>query len=369
MPASRQSQYKERYGKLLDESVALVRSRDFTAEELAQTAEDAFPRVPGAIMVPIDNVEPNPDNPRRNMAEAAMHDLAASIAERGLLQPLVVRRDPNHPSQYVVIAGSRRLLAARLIHGDPEETIRARVAHLPCIIKEVSAHDAFADALLENLARADLSRAEMMEALLRLQRDYGWSANYIAKRTGRNQSDISHLLGVARDPDLSQLVRQEVIKPTVAEEINRLPERAREATIADVKAGTVRTVADVRRRRLSAAGPVGQASVPSVGGEVPILPDGTASGAGVVISLPPVLAAGLAAPMPTHAIQGMTDRVIALPPSVPAATLREQIDAIGGLAALVDAATPAGQAVLASVAQDLAVAYDKLAAYLARHDK
>lgn len=333
MPASRQSQYKERYGKLLDDSVAIVRSRDFTVEELAQTAEDAFQRIPGAIMVPIDNIEPNPDNPRQNMAEAAMQDLAASITERGLLQPLVVRRATDHPGQYVVVAGSRRLLAARLVHSNPDEAIRARVAQIPCVIKDVSAHEAFADALLENLARADLSRAEMMEALLRLQRDYKWSANYIAKRTGRNQSDISHLLGVARHPDLAQLVRQEIIKPTVAEEINRLPEPVREATIAGVKAGTVRTVADVRRCRLSAS---------NTADLVPAPPVSVAPNSGVVISLPP---------------------------SASMLSLRQQSDAIEVLAAMVDSMTPAGQAVLASVAQDLTVAYDKLTAYLARDDK
>ncbi|MDQ2831697.1 MAG: ParB/RepB/Spo0J family partition protein, partial [Chloroflexota bacterium] len=213
MPASRPSRYKDRYDKLLDDSLAIVQSRDFSAEELAQTAEDAFKRVPGAVMVPIERIEPNPDNPRQVMDETAMENLAASISERGLLQPLVVRRDGARPGHYVVIAGSRRLLAARLVHGDPDEAVRACAAHLPCIVKDLSDNDAFADALLENLARADLSRAETMDALLRLHTEYGWSGNKIAKRTGRSQGDVSELLGIAQDTELANLVRADKLKP------------------------------------------------------------------------------------------------------------------------------------------------------------
>jgi len=227
MPASRPSRYKGRYDKLLDDSLAIVQSRDFSTEELAQTAEDAFKRVPGAVMVPIERIEPNPDNPRQTMDEAAMGNLAASIAERGLLQPLVLRRDPAHPGRYVVIAGSRRLLAARIVHGDPDEAIRARVAQLPSIIKDLSDSDAFADALLENLARADLSRAETMDALLRLHADYGWSGNQIARRTGRSQGDVSELLVIAQDAELAELVRADKLRPSTATIIKRMPPEAR----------------------------------------------------------------------------------------------------------------------------------------------
>ncbi len=223
MPASRQSRYKDRYDKLLDDSLAIVQSRDFSTEELAQTAEDAFKRVPGAVMVPIERIEPNPDNPRQTMDEATIGTLAASIAERGLLQPLVLRRNADRPGYYVVIAGSRRLLAARIVHGDPDETVRARMDQTPGIIKDMSDSDAFADALLENLARADLSRAETMDALLRLHKDYGWSGNLIAKRTGRSQGDVSELLGLAQDAELADLVRADKLRPSTATIIKRMP--------------------------------------------------------------------------------------------------------------------------------------------------
>jgi ParB family chromosome partitioning protein len=314
------------------------------------------------VLIPIDRIEPNPDNPRHADRDTALAELAGSIAERGLLQPLVVRRATGRPGHYVVIAGSRRLLAARRVHGEPDQAARERVAQLPCLIKEASDRDAFADALLENLARADLSRAEMMEALLRLHGEYGWSASYIARRTGRNQSDISQLLGVARHPDLARLVRQEVIKPTVAGEINRLPEPVREATIAEVKAGTVRTVADVKRRRPAA---------PPEEGSEKILPVSKQ----VVISLPSgALPASGPGPAADHTTREATDTVLA-PPLRTAATpatatgLAERLDGIRALAAMVDAGSAGGQVVLAAVDRDLRAAYERLAAYLARRDR
>ena len=296
-----------------------------------------------------------------------------------MLQPLVVRRNVDRVGEYLVIAGSRRLLAARLVHGDPDEAVRARVVTLPCIIKEESERDAFADALLENLARSDLSRAEMMEALLRLHRDYGWSSHYIAKRTGRNQSDISQLLGVARNPDLAKLVRQEVIKPTVAGEINRLPSPMREATIADVKAGTVRTVADVRRRRQPAPTPApitsaalqqvveqpaaasseGDALAPSWAPGTPTRVISLTSGMTPDLGTPPTATTGGAGP----------ERVISLNHTGLLEGLTEQVQAIGALAGMVDAGTPAGQATLKAVGRDLTSAYDKLAAYLKRQNQ
>ena len=395
MPASRQSRYKERYDKLLDDSLAVVQPRDFSSEELAQTAEDAFKRVPGAVMVPVERIEPNPDNPRHSREDAAMEPLAASIAERGLLQPLVVRRDADRPGYYVVIAGSRRLLAARLVRGDPDQAVRARVAHLPCIIKDVSDQDAFADALLENLARADLSRAETMDALLRLHRDYGWSGNQISRRIGRSQGDVSELLAIAQDAELSELVREDKVRPSTATIIKRMPKETRAATIADLQAGKALTIDEARRRY--------QATRRPAMAEPPTLPTIAApaqdpGGAGVSNSIPP--ATGGARPDGALDAPRGGERVLSSRPSdaptptvgsAPATSLphgspdatgrdrdqgraaatsvREHIEAIVALAAMVDGGTPAGQAVLAAVRRDLSAAHDKLAAHVKQLDQ
>jgi len=395
MPASRQSRYKDRYDKLLDDSLAIVQSRDFSAEELAQTAEDAFKRVPGAVMVPIERIEPNPDNPRQVMDDTAMENLATSIAERGLLQPLVVRRDGVRLGHYVVIAGSRRLLAARLVHGDPDEAVRARVAHLPCIVKDLSDNDAFADALLENLARADLSRAETMDALLRLHRDYGWSGNHIAKRTGRSQGDVSELLGIAQDIELADLVRADKLKPSTATIIKRMPEDARAATIAEVNAGRSLTAEEAKRRYQAATRPTNPTSTaPEHPGKPPtaVSSPGRDTREGVSNSIPPATVISLVseAPYGSQNGQGVSNSIPSNPitpivdgsgvrgpritpaaitedePETTATAILEQVEAVRALAAMVEAGTPTGQAVLAAVQRDLVAAYDKLAAYVKR---
>jgi len=237
-----------------------------TASEQAAAAEASFIPLARALRIPIERIAPNPDNPRKTFEGLA--DLAASIADRGLLQPLVVRREAERPGYYVTIAGARRLMAALLVYqGDLPES-RQWVATLPCVVADEVDSDAFADALAENMARQDLSRAEVMEAVLRLHRQYGWSSRAIARRTGRNDSDISILLRVAQDEQVAALVREEVIAPTTAGTIQRLPEEARSAVLAGVHAGNVRTGADVRRvvRRFT---PAGGHSPRVPGGEAP----------------------------------------------------------------------------------------------------
>ena len=250
MPTS--SRHKSRSQSVLDFVLPDLKPGEISVDEVAQAVEQAQPQIAEARLVALERLSENPDNPRQGMSEGPLRELASSIAERGLLQPLVVRRDPLRAGHYIVIAGSRRLLAARLVYGDHDEMVRARVAQLPCIIRGLDDRDAFADALMENLARKDLTRVEMMDAVLRLHQDYGWSAGYMARRTGRNQHDLSELLRVALDPALSALVKQDIIKPTVAGEVTRLPQEIRDAVISDLQAGTLKTVADVKRRRADA---------------------------------------------------------------------------------------------------------------------
>lgn len=250
MPTS--SRRKSRSQSVLDFVLPDLKPGEISVDDVAQAVEQAQPQIVEARLVALDRLSENPDNPRQGMGEGPLRELASSIAERGLLQPLVVRRDPLRAGHYIVVAGSRRLLAARLVYGDHDEMVRARVAQLPCIIRGLDDRDAFADALMENLARRDLTRVEMMDAVLRLHQDYGWSAGYMARRTGRNQHDLSELLRVALDPALSALVKQDIIKPTVAGEVTRLPQDMRDAVIGDLQAGTLKTVADVKRRRADA---------------------------------------------------------------------------------------------------------------------
>jgi ParB family chromosome partitioning protein len=256
------SSTKQRPRALASQLLAASEQGDISAEEQASAAEASFTPVPHALLVPIERLAPNPDNPRKTFEH--LDDLADSIAERGLLQPLVVRRDPARPGFYVTIAGARRLLAARVVQGHEDPASRARVSSLPCVVMDESERDAFADALAENLARQDLSRMEVMTALSRLHDEYTWSARYIARRTGRSVGDVAELLGIARDETIAPLVRDEIITPTTAGQIRRLPAGLRPGAIAGVQAGRVKTVEDVRRfRREAEAGPPARPVTPA----------------------------------------------------------------------------------------------------------
>ncbi len=230
---------------LADRLLAEAGEGEITPEERARAAEASFSPVPRALLVPIERIAPSRDNPRKSFS--ALDNLAESIAERGVLQPLVVRRDTERPGHYITVAGARRLLAALIVQGSDDPESRAKVAVLPCVVMDETDRDAFADALAENLAREDLSRAEVMEALLRLQSDYGWSARYIARRIGRSKSDVIELLGIAKDDGVAPLVRDELITATTAGQIRRLPTPLRPQAIEGVREGRLKTVEDVRR--------------------------------------------------------------------------------------------------------------------------
>ena len=215
-----------------------------TPAELAQTAERGWERLDRARRVPIERITPNPDNPRTHYEELA--PLADSIAVRGLLLPLLIRADPARPGYYLVIAGSRRLLAARMVDQREDAVARERVRQLPCLIADSDDRDAFADALLENMGRQDLSRAEMMTAVKRLRDEFTFSGAEIARRTGRNQSDISALLRLGDDQELATLVMDERLPASTATIIQRLPDRERGVIVSAIRAGRDFTADELR---------------------------------------------------------------------------------------------------------------------------
>ena len=249
MPTSSRKQPPSLAETLLSEK----RHGPATPERVAQATENSFDAIPRAHVIPIERLTPSGDNPRRSFE--GIDELAASIAERGILQPLLVRRDPDRPGYYKLIAGERRLQAARRVQGfdDPEE--RARVMVLPCVIRDEDDHDAFADALAENVARADLTRAELMDALLRLHNEYAWGIKKIARRTGRSQGDVSELINLAKDDELVPLIKGEVIPASVGGAIRRLPGELRPEAVRRVHEGRLKTMSDVARLRRNAEKP------------------------------------------------------------------------------------------------------------------
>ena len=145
----------------------------------------------GVTTLPLREIEPDPEQPRKKFDEDALADLAASIQENGLLQPIAVR-PKRIGTGYLIIAGERRWRAARL----------AGLTGVPVLIKDVTDEQAAALALIENLQREDLDPIEVAEGCRQLIEKYGLTQETAAKRLGKSRSAVTNslrLLGLPED--------------------------------------------------------------------------------------------------------------------------------------------------------------------------
>ncbi len=139
--------------------------------------------------LPLDSIEPNPQQPREHFDEEALQSLADSIAEVGVLQPIVVR---PHGEGYLLIAGERRCRAAR----------RAGMEEIPAIIRSQDEDEAssLAEALIENVQREDLSPLEEAAGYQQLMADFGLTHEAVAGRVGKSRSAITNTLRLLQLP-------------------------------------------------------------------------------------------------------------------------------------------------------------------------
>ena len=146
--------------------------------------------------LPIDKIIPNPRQPRRHFDEQALRELAASIRQHGVLQPLSVQRTDRG---YVLVAGERRLRAAGL----------AGLTRVPCLLVEGDGEDSAVLALVENLQRSDLHYLEEAQAIARLIADCHMSQEEAAAKLGRSQSAVANKLRLLRlSGDCQRLLRE-----------------------------------------------------------------------------------------------------------------------------------------------------------------
>jgi ParB family chromosome partitioning protein len=138
-------------------------------------------------LVPVQEVRPNPEQPRKHFDQERIAELAASIKAHGLLQPIVVRRASD--GGFELLAGERRLRAAQL----------AEIERLPALVREVQ--DPLEVALIENLQREDLSPLEEAEALAVLIERHGYSHREVAALLGKSRPYVSNTLALTRLPD------------------------------------------------------------------------------------------------------------------------------------------------------------------------
>jgi len=148
-------------------------------------------QVRAAKTVPIEHLHPGRYQPRHRMGETQINELAQSVAEKGILQPILVRRRPDDPAGYEIIAGERRWRAAQI----------AKMHEVPVVIREFTDQEALEIALVENLQRQDLSALEEAEAYKRLMDEFGHSQEVLARSVGKSRSHVANTLRLLGLPD------------------------------------------------------------------------------------------------------------------------------------------------------------------------
>lgn len=151
--------------------------------------------------IPVDAVRPNLYQPRKVFSQVALEDLAKSIKEHGLIQPITVRMIGN---TYELIAGERRLRASQI----------AGILEIPAVIVEVTTKDSAVLALIENLQRENLNFLEESEAYAIIMQDYGYTQQELAETLGKNQSTVANKLRILK---LSDSVKEKLLEYQLTE--------------------------------------------------------------------------------------------------------------------------------------------------------
>ncbi len=151
------------------------------------------------VDVNLSEIEADPNQPRQTFDDDKISELARSIEEHGVIQPLLVRRVG---SKYRLVAGERRLRAAR----------RAGLAQVPVVVREMDDRQAMEISLVENLQREDLGPLEQAEAFQRLSREFGLTQEEIARRVGKSRPEIANTLRLLRlEPEVREMISSGLI--------------------------------------------------------------------------------------------------------------------------------------------------------------
>ncbi len=194
----------------------------------------------GLQQVPVAAITPNPSQPRTAFDPEALAELAASIREHGLIQPLIVTQ--QGPERYQLIAGERRLQAARM----------AGMATVPVIVKEATPQQALELALVENIQRADLNPLEEAAAFRQLVDEFGLSQEQVAERVGKSRVAVTNTLRLLRLPaEVKQALADGTIQEGHARALLGLPTSQAQVTAVQLvvkRALSVRQTEELVRR-------------------------------------------------------------------------------------------------------------------------
>jgi ParB family chromosome partitioning protein len=202
----------------------------------------------GFAELPLDRIQPNPDQPRRRFDEDALEALAGSIREVGVLQPVVVR-PADDSGDYTLVAGERRCRAARM----------AGMEEIPAVIRDVQAgSESLADALIENVQREDLSPLEEAASYQQLLEDFGMTHEQVADRVGKSRTTVTNMIRLLQlPPDIQGLIERGELTAGHARALLGAEDQAyaiRTARVAASEGWSVRQVEEaVRGREVGAA--------------------------------------------------------------------------------------------------------------------
>ena len=174
------------------------RRRPALGRGMAALLSNAAPPAPSGrsvLQLPIEAVERSKEQPRKRFDERQLEELAASIREHGVVEPILVRR---HGERYRIVAGERRWRAAQ----------RAGLKEIPALLREAGDREAFELALVENLQRTDLNAVEEAEAYEFLLREHGLTQEAVASRVGKERSTVANALRLLKLPaEVRDMVR------------------------------------------------------------------------------------------------------------------------------------------------------------------
>jgi len=189
-----------------------------------------------ASKLPVSDITPDRTQPRKVFDEEALQELADSIREHGILQPILVR--PVAGGSYMIVAGERRWRAARL----------AGLDTVPVIIRDMTDADAFSIALVENLQREDLNPVEEAEGYRQLAETQGWTQETIASKVGRSRPAVANALRLLTLPeDVLALLREGKITSGHAKAILSIPEESLRSSTAALVAEKGLSVREAER--------------------------------------------------------------------------------------------------------------------------
>ena len=156
----------------------------------------------GVMSVPIDSIEPNPDQPRKKFFKDDLDDLARSIAEKGIIQPLIVRNTDDKNDNYQIVAGERRWRAAQI----------ARIHSVPVIVREFNDLEVLEVAIIENIQRSDLNPIDEARGYQQLMSRFSHTQEKLSQVLGKSRSHIANLLRLLTLPeDVQQMLADNVI--------------------------------------------------------------------------------------------------------------------------------------------------------------